>query len=51
MLGGGGSVANALFHVYVCVRDYTLPLDHSLRSDICHLGLPWGYVGLRVAYV
>ena len=34
--GGGGSVANALFHVYVCVGDYTLPLDHSVlvRSDI-----------------
>ena len=33
-------VANALFHVYVGVGDYTLPLDHSVlvRSDICHLG-------------
>ena len=43
------SVANALFHVYVGVGDYTLPLDHSLlvRSDICHLGYhgdTWDYV-------
>ena len=36
MLGEGGSVANALFHVYVCVGDNTLPLDHSVLvwSDI-----------------
>ena len=44
-------VANALFHVYVCVGDYTLPLDHSVlvRSDICHLGYhgdTWDYVCL-----
>ena len=49
MLGGGGSVANALFRVCVGVGDYTLPLDHSVlvRSDICHLGLHgdmWDYV-------
>ena len=32
-------VANALFHMYVGVGDYTLPLDHVLvRSDIRHLG-------------
>ena len=33
-------VTNSLFHVYVCIGDYTLPLDHSalVRSDICHLG-------------
>ena len=26
--------------LYVCVGNYTLPLDHSVlvRSDICHLG-------------
>ena len=47
--GGGGSVANALFHVYVCIGDYTLPLDHSVlvQSDICHLGYhgdTWDYV-------
>ena len=45
----GACVANALFHVYVCVGDYTLPLDHSVlvRSDICHLGYhgdTWDYV-------
>ena len=34
--GGGGRIANALFHVYVCVGNYTLPLYHSVlvRSDI-----------------
>ena len=42
-------VANALFHVYVGVGDYTLPLDYFLlvRSDICHLGYhgdTWDYV-------
>ena len=33
---GGGSVANALFHVYVGVGYYTFPLDHSVLvwSDI-----------------
>ena len=51
MLGGGGvgSVANTLFHVYVGVGDYTLPLDHAVlvRNDICHLGYHedmWDYV-------
>ena len=36
-------VANALFHVYVGVGNYTLHLDHSVlvRSDICHLGYVW----------
>ena len=49
MLGGGSSVANALFHVYAGVGNYTLPLDHSVlvRSDICQLGYhgdTWDYV-------
>ena len=47
--GGGGSVANVLFHVYVGIGDHTLHLDHSVlvRSDICHLGCHgdmWDYV-------
>ena len=46
---GGTLVANALFHLYVGVGDYTLPLDHSVlvRSNICHLGYhgdTWDYV-------
>ena len=36
LVGGSGigdtCVANALFHVYVCVGNYTLPLDHSIRT-------------------
>ena len=47
--GGGGSVANTLFHVYVGVGNYTLPLDHSVLvwSEICQLGHHgdmWDYV-------
>ena len=41
--------SKCIFHVYVCVGDYILPLDHSVlvRSDICHLGYhgdTWDYV-------
>ena len=45
---GGGSVANALFHVYVGVGDCALHLDHSVlvRSDICHLGCHGGTCGI-----
>ena len=44
--GGGGSVANALFHVFVGVGNYTLHFDHSVleRSDICYHGDMWDYV-------
>ena len=42
----GAYVANALFHVYVCVGDYTLPLDHSVlvRSNLGYHGDAWDYV-------
>ena len=45
--GGGVSVANALFNGHESVGNYTLPLDHSVRSDICQLGChgeSWNYV-------